>query len=401
MWGCTTAEFWLGNSAFLAHNYWLHCLYSKDTEFLRKKALPIIEKSFLAYYNLLYKGKDGKLHIPYSYSPEYYEGYVNAYDEDSNIDIALLKFLTSSIVKAHKELRIENSITKKALYVKENIVDFQVEGPLKNRINEINWRKRLKISKNIPFRMSHRHFSHLLSIYPLGILSIEHSKKERELIRGSIEEVIRYGTGAWTGYSFPWFSAISARAGYKNLPLQMLEIYLNGFISPNSFHINGDPKRHGLSMWSYQPMTLEGGFMAAASILEMLLQSYDGVIRVFPAIPDVWSWAEFKNLRAEGAFLVSSEMVNGKVKFIEIKSEKGGKCKVKKNFSDFSMYKCKKNSLNCSNFKNYKIDKGVLEFYTEKGAIYRIEVKNFGALKYKKYRIFLPNFFGKKRTPNF
>ena len=59
----------------------------------------------------------------------------------------------------------------------------------------------------------------------------------------------------------------------------------------------------------------------------MLLQSHDGVIRVFP----VWLTeknARFKDLRAGGAFLVSSEFRDGRVESVGIKSQAGGLCRV-------------------------------------------------------------------------
>ncbi len=62
-----------------------------------------------------------------------------------------------------------------------------------------------------------------------------------------------------------------------------------------------------------------------ATINEMLMQSYEGVIRLFPC----WSRkmnASFENLRADGAFLVSSELENEKITSLKIKSLKGRKC---------------------------------------------------------------------------
>lgn len=368
VWGYSPAEFWLGNVAFLAHNYWLHFLYSQDKKFLKDRALPIIEKSFLTYANIVFKGKDGKLHIPYSYSPEYYEGFVNAYDQDSNIDIALIKFLADAILKAHKILNISKDLTIRANYVKRNITDFQYEGF--NRQDKINKNIRLKISKNIPFNKSHRHFSHLLAIFPLGILTLDSEEKEKIAIKNSIEEIIRYGTGAWTGYSFPWFGVIASRAGYNNIPLQMLNIYLDGFVSVNTLHTNGDPGKHGLSIWHYTPMTLEGGFMAATTIQEMLLQSYNEIIRVFPSIPDKWKDTSFFDLRAEGSFLVSSVMKDKKIKFIKIKSLAGKKCKVRKNFSLWLILKKVGNKY--VKFKDYKVVEKNIVFNTKKGETYYI-----------------------------
>jgi hypothetical protein len=64
-----------------------------------------------------------------------------------------------------------------------------------------------------------------------------------------------------------------------------------------------------------------------ATINEMLMQSYEGVIRLFPC----WnkkSDASFENLRADGAFLVSAELKNEKISSLKIKSLRGRKCVV-------------------------------------------------------------------------
>lgn len=64
-----------------------------------------------------------------------------------------------------------------------------------------------------------------------------------------------------------------------------------------------------------------------ATINEMLMQSYEGIIRIFPC----WnrkSAASFENLRADGAFLVSAELKNEQVVSLRIKSLKGGTCTV-------------------------------------------------------------------------
>ena len=61
------------------------------------------------------------------------------------------------------------------------------------------------------------------------------------------------------------------------------------------------------------------------TINEMMLQSYEGIIRVFP------NWDRnmdgyFKDLRAYGAFLVSSSISGGNIGEVTIKSEKGRRC---------------------------------------------------------------------------
>ncbi len=67
--------------------------------------------------------------------------------------------------------------------------------------------------------------------------------------------------------------------------------------------------------------------MVPATINEMLMQSYEGVIRLFPCW-DKKSDASFENLRADGAFLVSAENKDGKLTKLRIKSLRGRKCNV-------------------------------------------------------------------------
>ena len=64
-----------------------------------------------------------------------------------------------------------------------------------------------------------------------------------------------------------------------------------------------------------------------ATINEMLMQSYEGIIRLFPCW-DKKSNASFENLRADGAFLVSAELKNEKVISLKVKSLKGRTCTV-------------------------------------------------------------------------
>ncbi len=63
-----------------------------------------------------------------------------------------------------------------------------------------------------------------------------------------------------------------------------------------------------------------------ATINEMLMQSHEGVIRLFPCWDN--SDASFENLRADGAFLVSAQLKNEELTSLEIKSLKGRKCTV-------------------------------------------------------------------------
>lgn len=136
------------------------------------------------------------------------------------------------------------------------------------------------------------------------------------------------GTGGWVGYTYTWLANLHARVFDGDAAARALHIFAKAFCSPNSFHLNGDQLKKGYSGLTYRPFTLEGNFAFASAIQEMLLQSHTGIIRVFPAIPESWRNASFRNMRAMGAFIVSADYKEGKVSKIEVRSEKGGKLKI-------------------------------------------------------------------------
>ena len=61
---------------------------------------------------------------------------------------------------------------------------------------------------------------------------------------------------------------------------------------------------------------------------EMMLQSHNGVVRVFPVFPATQQ-ATFYRLRTFGALLVSGAIDHGRVRYVVVESEKGGECRLR------------------------------------------------------------------------
>lgn len=87
------------------------------------------------------------------------------------------------------------------------------------------------------------------------------------------------------------------------------------------------------ALFAHEGGCLEHCATIPATVNEMLMQSCGGVIRLFPC----WnkSDAAFRNLRAQGAFLVSAGMLDGTVKNVSVTSEKGRNCRL-----DISAFGC-------------------------------------------------------------
>lgn len=106
--------------------------------------------------------------------------------------------------------------------------------------------------------------------------------------------------------------------------------FMDGFISRNGFHLNGDYKDLGYSNFKYRPFTLEGNFAVMQAVHEMLLQSKDDIINIFPALPGDWESLEFTDLRAGNNIKVSAKMENGKLVYLKLLSPINIKIKLKK-----------------------------------------------------------------------
>jgi len=181
------------------------------------------------------------------------------------------------------------------------------------------------IAPGFPYKESHRHFSHLMAIHPLGLIDISHGKKESKIIDSSISDLMEKGSDNWCGYSYAWLGNLEARARNGEEAAEALRTFSTCFCLPNSFHVNGDQSGTGKSKFIYRPFTLEGNFASAAGIQEMLLQSQGDIVRIFPAVPESWNDVSFQTLRARGAFLISARKEKGLVTEVRVMPEAGGK----------------------------------------------------------------------------
>ena len=308
-------------SAWIAHHFYLHWRYSMDREFLKERAYPWIKEVALFLDGISEKGKDGKLKLPLSSSPEIYNNEARAWFKDvTNYDLALIRWTYEKAAELATELgQIKEA--EKWQNILSKWPDYAVDPDTG-----------LMYAPDFPCDESHRHLSQIMAIHPLGLIDWSQGKESQEIITNSVQNLKNLGTEWWTGYSFSWFANVQARMHDGNGAAETLRIFAENFCLPNSFHVNGEQYDRGYSNFKYRPFTLEGNFAFAAAVLEMLIQSHTGIVHIFPAIPDNWEKASFSNLRTEGAFLVSAKRENNKVYFIKIESEKGGEIKIKNPF---------------------------------------------------------------------
>ena len=310
------------NGAWVAQSFYLHWRYTLDRKFLARRAVPYCTAIAECLQALLRPGADGKLKLPLSSSPEIHNNSLQAWlQPNSNYDLALLRWLFGALAEM-QEAAGANAAARRW----RNVL---------GRLDHLAVAKdgALMVSPAEPLRESHRHFSHLMALHPLGTLTVEGTKRDRQVIAASLAQVKRLGVGEWAGYSFSWMACICARCGLSEEAAGYLRTYLQAFVSRNGFHLNGDYRKQLPQVRrTYRPFTLEGNFAAAQAVHELLLQSWGGVVRVFPAVPAAWKEVAFTDLRAEGAWLVSAERADGRTLRVRIRAEHGGHLRLRNPF---------------------------------------------------------------------
>lgn len=332
-------------SAWLAQHFYLQARYGMSKKFYSKAREYINDVSRFNFNLRWLKSKDSTF-IPLSSSPEYNDNSIKAwFKELSNYDLALLNSLQPHDYKIWAGMRLMNET--RGGY--DNVIRYGTFNA-----NETG----LTIAPGLNLDYSHRHQNHLLAIHPLGLLNIEDSS-ERMIIENSLKHIEKLGTRKWVGYSFSWIASIYARAKNGDSAAVNLKKFATNFVSPNSFHLNGDQKGGQYSDFTYRPFTLEGNFAFAQGIHEMLLQSHKSFIEVFPAVPKDWKNVSFKTLRTEGAFLISAKKENGVPVEVKIRSEAGGVLRIKLPFKTWINTGIDRSQI--------KIVNGIAEMKTSKG----------------------------------
>ncbi len=287
----------VGLLTWACHNLWLIYRHKMDDNLLRHRLYPLLKQSVNYYLHFLRKETDGLWHLPATYSPEYGSA------EDCNFDLALLRWGCQTLLQSVERLKLDDEpLIPRWKDVLENLTPYPSDP-----------QEGLLIGRNAPYASSHRHYSHLLAAYPLYLLNRE-DPAEQTLIERSLAHW-QSKPEALRGYSFTGASSLSSALGKGDDALTYLNRLFDSYLSVNTLYRESGP-------------VIETPLSAAQSIHDMLLQSWSGKIRVFPAVPHTWQDLAFRDFRTEGAFLVSACRRKGKTAFVSVRSLAGEPCTI-------------------------------------------------------------------------
>lgn len=323
----------LGNLTWALYNYWRYYRYSMDEQ-VGRDLFPLLKGDMNYYFDLMRIDGEGKIHLPPMISPEYNVPKDATWAQpperrmgpipDTNYSHQMFRWGLNTLLTLNEQYGLNDADAGKWQDTLDHLIDLPVGE------------NGLKISAGVEYALSHRHYSHLVALYPLHTINPDQGKEAEELFRKSLEHWWSLPE-FFANYSFTGSACMYATLGEGDRALEILNyIYSNpfkGFIASD--------RNTGL-----QPNTMytEGGgpvietmLSATESIGYMLLQSWGGVLRVYPAVPEKWANAFFRDLRGEGAFLVSAERKNGITQWVEVKSLAGAPCVLELDFDAFEV----------------------------------------------------------------
>ncbi|KAI1047196.1 hypothetical protein LB505_011651 [Fusarium chuoi] len=343
----TAYSIWPSSNLWLSQHMMEHYRFTGDKTFLREKAWPLF-KDIAAFFDCYLFEFDGKWTSGPSTSPENVfiipkdgseAGSKESFDISITMDNSLLREFFSNVIEAAGILGVDLSTDKVLSKVKDYRDGLRpTEIGARGQIQE--WRQDYAEAEP-----GHRHYSHLVDLFPARAMSPLLNKTLANAAQKSIELRLAAG-GASTGWSRVWTAALYARLLNGDKAYDNIQTLLGRHPATNLFH-NIEPG---------QAFQIDSNFGLVAAVAETLVQSQAGVVHILPALGSQVKTGSVSGLVARGGFQVSIVWKDGLLVEAKVKSRLGNSLKVR-----------------VSDGSSFKIDgKGVTEVETTSGQTYTI-----------------------------
>lgn len=277
------------NSSYAVVNMAQH-FYTTYNEQYTKKYYPFV-KGVATFWENYLTFENGRYVI---YNDAIHEGTIGTVNPI--LSLGLISLVMQTAIDMSIELNLESERRDKWQLIIDHLSDYTIQERESKKVFRYS-EKGTDWWVNNTLGIQH--------IYPAGQIGLDSDPELLKVANNTVDVMQRWIDFNGSNSFFP----AAVRVGYdadtilKNLTKYCENTY------PNGFQLNNP---HGIENLSTVPNTIN----------EMLCMGHQNIIRVFPVWPKTKD-ASFSNIRTNGAFLVSSELKNQEVQYIEIFSEKG------------------------------------------------------------------------------
>ena len=305
--------------AWYCTHLWRYYKYTMDKAFLAR-ALPVMYQCALFIRSISTKDSNGLYEIQNEWSPEHGPVDVTAFAQQTSYEVL------DEIMKGHAELGSESPLTSADIAAIQDLYDNFDKGLW---VETYNGKECISEWKNNTLSdPGHRHLSHLMCLYPFSQVSaFDQTRRGIRLFNAAYNGMIARN-GDVTGWSMGWQTNTYSRCldgdrARKNLSLALrhsgsyvIEMGNYGGCYYNLFD-------------AHSPFQIDGNYGCTSGICEMLLQSYDDVITLLPALPSAWTEGSVTGLKAQGNFIVDETWQDSKAIHVSITSNAGQPLRVR------------------------------------------------------------------------
>jgi alpha-L-fucosidase 2 len=307
---------WNMGGVWLSTHLWEHYAFSRDIDWLRKEAYPLMKGAVQFCLDWLVEDKNGRLITSPSTSPENMyvtpQGYVGATMYGGTADLAMIRELFQQTIAASNVLNIDSEFRSEIEKALAKLYPYQIGK--KGNLQEwyFDWED---------MDPKHRHQSHLFGLYPGHHVSPSFTPDLANASRKSLD----IKGDETTGWSKGWRINLWARLWDGNHAYKMIRELLK-YVPPDE--MKTDYQRGGGTypnlFDAHPPFQIDGNFGGAAAFAEMLVQSSENEIRLLPALPDAWPSGTVSGICARGGFEIAMKWVNKSIVKITLSSKNGG-----------------------------------------------------------------------------
>lgn len=307
--------------AWLATELWSHYLYTKDDDYLRNTGYPILKSCARFFIDYMVEDPNtGYLVTGPSISPEngfkYHDGNNYSASMMPTLDRAVVHQIYTACIEASKILNVDKKMRQRLEKDIKRLPPLAIgkDGLIKEWL--------LDVSRQDP---SHRHSSHIHSLYPFGQMSYDTTPELMEAARRSIE--VQTADPNWENTEWSCANMVCFNAFLKDSKKahHYIQDLFHNFTRENLMTVS--PK--GIAGAPADIFSFDATEASVAGMCDMLLQSQNGYIEFLPALPSAWNSGSVKGICARGAVEADIEWSDMKLTRATLRSNKDTSVKVR------------------------------------------------------------------------